>query len=67
MNKLENMWAVILKTSTGSWLCLVSKANDKNKIKTYDQTAYSDISLKCIYFVLANQERHIIITLVAMG
>ena len=37
-------------TSTGSRLCLVSKAKDKNKIKTYERSADSDISLKCILY-----------------
>ena len=50
MNKLRNMQAAILKTSTGSQLCLVSKAKDKNKIKTYEQSADRDISLKCILY-----------------
>ena len=50
MNKLGNTWAAILKTSTGSQLCLVSKAKDKNKIKTYEQSADRDISLKCILY-----------------
>ena len=50
MNKLGNTWAVILKTSTGSWLCLVSKAKDKIKIRTYERSADSDISLKCILY-----------------
>ena len=50
MNKLRNMWATIMKTSTGSWLCLVSKVKDKNKTKTYKGSADSDISLKCILY-----------------
>ena len=41
MNKLGNTWAAMLKTSTGSQLCLVSKAKDKNKIKTYERSADS--------------------------
>ena len=45
MNKLRNMQATILKTSTGSQLCLVSKAKDKNKIKTYEQSADRDICI----------------------
>ena len=49
MNRLGNTWAVILKTSASSWLFLVNKAKDKNKIKTYEQSADSDISLKCIF------------------
>ena len=54
MNKLGNMWAAILKTSTGSRLCLVNKAKDKNKIKTYEQSADNDISLKCIFYWQTN-------------
>ena len=50
MNKLGNTWAAMLKTSTGSQLCLVSKAKDKNKIKTYERSADSDISLKGILY-----------------
>ena len=50
MNKLRNMWAAILKISTGSWLCLVSKVKDKNKTKTFKGSADSDISLKCILY-----------------
>ena len=50
MNKLGSTWAEKLKTSTGSRLCLVNKAKDKNKIKTYEQSADSDISLKCIFY-----------------
>ena len=50
MNKLGNTWAVILKTLTGSRLCLVSKAKGKIKIKTYERSADSDISLKCILY-----------------
>ena len=46
MNKLRNMQAAILKTSTGSRLCLVSKAKDK----TYEQSADRDIRLKCILY-----------------
>ena len=52
MNKLRNMWAVILKKSTGLQLCLVSKAKN-NKMKAYEWKADSDISLK-VYFVLEN-------------
>ena len=50
MNKLGNMSAAMLKTSTGSRLCLVSKAKDKNKIKTYERSADSEISLKFILY-----------------
>ena len=50
MNKLGNTWVTILKTSTGSQLILVNKAKDKNKIKTCEQSADSDISLKCIFY-----------------
>ena len=50
MNKLGNTWAAILETSTGSRLCLVNKAKDKNKIKTNEQSADNDISLKCIFY-----------------
>ena len=50
MNKLGNSWAAILKTSIGSWLCLVSKAKDENKIKTYEQSADSNIGLQCILY-----------------
>ena len=50
MNKLGNMWVAILKTSTGSRLCLVNNAKDKNKIKTFEQSANSDISLKSIFY-----------------
>ena len=50
MNELRNMQAAILKTSTGSQLCLVTKAKDKNKIKMYEQSAGRDISLKCILY-----------------
>ena len=49
LNNLENTWAAILKTPTGSRLCLVNKAKDKNKIETYEQSADSDISLQCIF------------------
>ena len=49
MNKLRNMQAAIMKTST-SQLCLVSKAKDKNKIETYEQSADRVISLKCILY-----------------
>ena len=49
MNNLGNTWAAILKTSTGSWLCLVNKAKDKNKTKAYEQSADSDISPQCIF------------------
>ena len=34
------MQAAILKTSTGSQICLVSKAKDKTKIKTYEQSVF---------------------------
>ena len=50
MNKLKNMQAAMLKPSTGSQLCLVSKAKDKNKIKMNEQSANRDISLKCILY-----------------
>ena len=50
MNKLGNTWAAILKTSTGSRLSLVNKTKDKNKMKTYEQSADSDVSLKCIFY-----------------
>ena len=50
MNKLGNPWGAILKTSTDSQLCLVSKAKDENKIKTYEQSADSNIGLKCILY-----------------
>ena len=50
MNKLRNMQAAILKTSTGSQLCLVSKVKDKNKIKMYEQSADRNIRLKCILY-----------------
>ena len=50
MNKLRNMQGAILKTSTGSQLCLVSKTKDKNKIKMYQQSADRDIRLKCILY-----------------
>ena len=43
---------------------LVSGAKDKNKIKKYKRNAESDIILKCRYSIMANQQRHIIITLV---
>ena len=65
MNKLGNTWAAILKTSTGSRLCLVNKAKDKNEIRTYEQSADSDISLKCMFYW--QTRRHIIITVVAMS
>ena len=65
MNKLGNTWAAILKTSTGSRLCLVNKAKDKNEIRTYQQSADSDISLKCMFYW--QTRRHIIITVVAMS
>ena len=50
MNKLRNLQAAILKTSTGSQLRLVSKAKDKSKTKTYEQSADRDINLKCILY-----------------
>ena len=50
MNKLRKMQVAILKTSTGSQLCLVSKAKDKNETKTYEQSGDRDIRLKCILY-----------------
>ena len=45
------------------FISFVSEAKDKNKIKNYKPSAESDISLEFRYFIMANRQRHIIITL----